>query len=333
MAYKLSAALAAGNTAVVKPSRHTSASTLEFAKLVEEAGFPKGVFNVVTGDKIGDYLTGSPKINKISFTGSTDTSQFILQNANKNITRVTLELGGKSANIIFADANLERAIVGAFAGIYAACGQTCVAGSRLLVEDSIYEQVVGEIVERAKNIRLGNPLESETEMGPVANRNQCDNILEHIGNAVAEGAELLAGGVRVQKGGLEKGYFIAPTVLAVKNDMKIAQTEIFGPVLSIIRFRDEQEALQMANDTKYGLSSGVWTNDLARAHRMAKAIRSGVVWVNTYRIFAPQAPFGGFKQSGYGKELGEEVLLDYTQVKNVIVDLSSEVCDPFSMRV
>ena len=209
----------------------------------------------------------------------------------------------------------------------------CVAGSRLLVEESIYDRVMNEIVARAKKIRLGNPLEKETEMGPVANRTQCENILELIKQAVAEGAELLTGGERVQTGELAKGYFIAPTVLAARNDMKIAQTEIFGSVLSVIRFRNEEEAVQIANDTKYGLSSGVWTNDLARAHRMAKAIRAGVVWINTYRNFAPQAPFGGYKQSGYGRELGEETLLDYTQVKNVIADLSSDVRDPFSMRV
>jgi acyl-CoA reductase-like NAD-dependent aldehyde dehydrogenase len=332
LANKLCPALAAGNTAVVKPSRYTSASSLEFAKLVEAAGFPKGVFNVVTGD-IGDVLTSSPKVNKISLTGGTEVAQHILKQATQHITRVTMELGGKSPNIIFADASLDRAIIGALSGIFQATGQTCVAGSRLLIEESVYDRVVNEIVERAKRIRLGSPFEKETGMGPVANRNQLENILSLIDQAVSEGAKLLTGGVRAQEGELAKGYYIAPTVLAVTNDMKIAQTEVFGPVLSVIRFRTEEEAIQMANDTKYGLAAGIWTNDLARAHRMAKAIKAGMVWVNTYRSSAVQAPFGGYKISGYGKERGEEALLDYTQVKNVMMDLSSDVYDQYTMRM
>ena len=335
LANKLPPALAAGNAVVVKPSSYTSASTLEFAKLVEAAGFPKGVFNVVTGggNGIGDCLTKSPKIDKISFTGGTSTGRHILRNASNNITRVTLELGGKSPNIIFADANMNRAIVGAIAGIFAATGQSCIAGSRLLVEESVFEQVVNTIVTRAQKIRLGNPLEKETEMGPVANRHQFEEILNHIEKAIAEGAEVLTGGKRVQQGELSKGYFIEPTVLAAKNDMSIAQTEIFGPVLSVIRFKNEDEAIQIANDTVYGLASGVWTSDLNRAHRMAKAIKAGVVWINTYRSSAAQAPFGGYKQSGYGRERGEEALLDYTQVKNVMMDLSSGIRDPFLIKV
>ena len=335
LANKLPPALAAGNAAVVKPSSYTSASTLEFAKLVEAAGFPKGVFNVVTGGgaEVGDCLTKSAKIDKISFTGGTHTGRHILRNASDNITRVTLELGGKSPNIIFADANMDRAMIGAIAGIFAATGQSCIAGSRLLVEDSVFEQVVNTIVARAKKIRMGNPLEKETEMGPVANRKQFEEILGHIDKAIAEGAEVLTGGKRVQRGDLSRGYFIAPTVLAATNDMMIAQTEIFGPVLCAIRFKNEAEAIQMANDTPYGLAAGVWTSDLNRAHRMARAIKAGVVWINTYRSSAAQAPFGGYKQSGYGRERGEEALLDYTQVKNVMLDLSSDVRDPFLIKV
>ncbi len=335
LANKFPPAVAAGNTAVVKPSSYTSASTLEFAKLVEAAGFPKGVFNVVTGggSEVGDCLTKSPEIDKISFTGGTSTGRHILRNASDNITRVTLELGGKSPNIIFADANMDRAIVGAIAGIFAATGQSCIAGSRLLVEDSVFEQVVNTIVARAKKIRLGNPLEKETEMGPVANRKQFEEILNYIDKAIAEGAKVLTGGERVQHGDLSKGYFIAPTVLEATNDMIIAQTEVFGPVLSVIRFKSEDEAIQIANDTLYGLASGVWTSDLNRAHRMARAIKAGVVWINTYRSSAAQAPFGGYKQSGYGRERGEEALLDYTQVKNVMMDLSSDLRDPFLIKV
>jgi (Z)-2-((N-methylformamido)methylene)-5-hydroxybutyrolactone dehydrogenase len=332
LANKLCPALAAGNTAVVKPSRYTSASSLELAKLVEAAGFPKGVFNVVTGDRVGDYLTSSPKVNKISLTGGTEVGQHILQQAAKNITRVTMELGGKSPNIIFADASLDRAIIGALTGIFQAAGQTCVAGSRLLVEESVYDRVVNEVVERAKKIRLGSPFDKETGMGPVANRNQLENILSLIEQAVAEGAQILTGGMRVQEGELGKGYFVAPTVLAARNDMKIAQTEVFGPVLCVIRFRTEEEAIQIANDTQYGLAAGVWTNDLARAHRITKAIKAGMIWVNTYRSIAPQTPFGGYKLSGYGKERGEEAVLEYTQMKNVMMDLSSDVYDQYAMR-
>lgn len=330
---KLCPALAAGNTAVVKPSSYTSASTLELAKLVEAAGFPKGVFNVVTGDRIGDTLTCSPKANKISLTGGTEVAQHILKQATKNITRVTMELGGKSPNIIFADANLERAIIGALTGIFQAAGQTCVAGSRLLVEDSVYDQVVSKVVEGAKKIRLGSPFDKETGMGPVANKKQMESILSLINQAVAEGAQVLTGGARVQEGELAKGYFIAPTVLAVTNNMQIAQTEVFGPVLCVIRFRMEEEAIQIANDTRYGLAAGIWTSDVSRAHRMAKAIKAGMVWVNTYRSIAPQTPFGGYKISGYGKERGEEALYEYTQLKNVMMDLSSEVYDQYTMRM
>jgi aldehyde dehydrogenase (NAD+) len=246
---------------------------------------------------------------------------------------VTLELGGKSPNIIFADANMDRAIVGAIAGIFAATGQSCIAGSRLLVQETVFEEVVSAIVQKAQRIRLGNPLEKETEMGPVANRHQFEEILNFIEKSIAEGAEVLSGGKRVQQGALSKGYFIAPTVLAATNDMNIAQTEIFGPVLTVIRFKNEEEAIQIANDTVYGLASGVWTSDLNRAHRMARAIKAGVVWINTYRSSAAQAPFGGYKQSGYGRERGEEALLDYTQVKNVMMDLSADVRDPFLIKV
>jgi len=335
LANKLPPALAAGNTAIVKPSSYTSASTLEFAKLVEAAKFPKGVVNVVTGGGkgVGDCLTRSPGIDKISFTGGTDTGRQILRNASRNITRVTLELGGKSPNIIFADADLNRAVVGAVAGIFAATGQSCIAGSRLLVEEAVYDEVVSAIVARAEAIRLGDPLETATEMGPVANRNQFEGILDAIDQAVAEGAKILTGGKRVLDGPLGKGFFIAPTVLAATNAMRIAQTEIFGPVLSVMRFKDEAEAIRMANDTVYGLASGVWTSDLNRAHRMARAIKSGVVWINNYRSSAPQAPFGGYKQSGYGRERGEEALLDYTQIKNVMMDLSVDTRDPFLINV
>jgi aldehyde dehydrogenase (NAD+) len=332
LANKLCPALATGNTAVVKPSRHTSASTLEFAKLVEKAGFPKGVFNVVTGD-CGDTLTSSPKVNKVSLTGGTEVARRILTKASENITRVAMELGGKSPNIVFADASLDRAIVGACTGVFQATGQTCVAGSRLIVEESVYDQVVNGVIEGARKFKLGDPFEKDTGMGPVANRNQFDHILGLIQDAIAEGAQLLTGGKRPDDPKLTKGYFIEPTVLAVTNDMKIAQTEVFGPVLCVIKFKTDEEAIQIANDTKYGLAAGIWTNNLSRAHRVAKAIKAGMIWVNTYRSIAPQTPFGGYKLSGYGKERGEEALLEYTQVKNIMMDLSSDVYDQFAMRM
>jgi aldehyde dehydrogenase (NAD+) len=330
---KLCPALAAGNTAIVKPSRSTSASTIELAKLVEQAGFPKGVFNVVTGDVCGDVLTGSPKANKISLTGGTEVAQHILKEAANNITRVTMELGGKSPNIIFADASLDRAIIGALTGIFQAAGQTCVAGSRLLVEEPVYDKVVKEVIAGAERIKLGDPFQKDTGMGPVANRKQMDTILGLIDGAVAEGAKVLTGGKRVTEGELAKGYFIAPTVLEVTNDMMIAQTEVFGPVLCIIKFKTEEEAVQIANDTKYGLAAGIWTNNASRAHRVARKIQAGMIWINTYRSMAAQTPFGGYKLSGYGKERGEEALYEYTQLKNIMMDLSSDVYDQYTMRM
>lgn len=334
LANKLAPALAAGNTVVIKPSENASASTLEFAKLVEAAGFPRGVVNVITGDaRVGDYLTKSSGLDKISFTGGPYTAKLICANANRNLVPVTLELGGKSPNIIFADADLERATVGAIAGIFAAAGQTCIAGSRLLVESSVYDEVVSNVVQRAKNIRLGNPLERSTEMGPVANKGQFERILGLLKTGTQEGATIATGGDIARSDQTKDGYFLLPTVLTdVTNDMSVAQNEIFGPVLTVIRFNDEDEAVRLANGTSYGLASGVWTRDLSKAHRMAKSIQAGTVWVNTYRTSAAQAPFGGMKQSGYGRERGKEALLDYTQLKNVMIDLSSDTRDPFSIR-
>ncbi len=330
---KLCPALATGNTVIVKPSRYTSASTLEMAKLVEAAGFPKGVFNVVTGDICGDYLTGSPKVNKISLTGGTAAGKHILKRAAENITRVTMELGGKSPNIIFEDANIERAIVGALGGIFQAAGQTCVAGSRLIVHESVYDRVVKGVVEGAQKMKLGDPFKKDTGIGPLANREQFDTILGLIDMAVKEGAKLLTGGKRATGEGLGNGYFIEPTAFEATNDMQIAQTEVFGPVLCIIKFKTEEEAVRIANDTVYGLAAGIWSNDASRVHRVAKQIKAGMIWVNTYRTLSPMTPFGGYKMSGYGKERGEESLMEYTQVKNITMDLSSVVYDQYTMRM
>jgi acyl-CoA reductase-like NAD-dependent aldehyde dehydrogenase len=335
LANKLAPALAAGNTVVIKPSEQTSVTTLEMGKLIIEAGFPAGVVNIVTGDgTVGDYLTKSPAIEKISFTGGTQTGKVIAQNASLNLIPTTMELGGKSPNIIFSDANLERALNGAVAGIFAAAGQTCIAGSRLLVQYSIYNEFVSKLVEKTKSIRLGDPLKADTQMGPVANSHQLDRIIQFIEIGKDEGAELVIGGSTSQQEECKKGYFVEPTIFSnVSNKMTIAQEEIFGPVLSVIPFENENEAIEIANDIKGGLASGVWTNDLSRAHRVSKQIEAGTVWVNTYRSNAAQAPFGGVKQSGYGRERGYQALLDYTRIKNIMIDLSEDERDPFSVKV
>jgi len=334
LANKLAPALAAGNTVVVKPSEHASVTTLELGKLVEKAGFPDGVVNIVTGNgRVGDFLTRSPSVEKISFTGGPQTGRIIASNASQNLVPTTLELGGKSPNIVFADANLERAINGAVAGIFGAAGQTCIAGSRLLIQRPVYGEVVDEVASRARKICLGDPLNPDTEMGPVANEAQYERILELIDAGKAQGAEVAAGGEPVRGDDFDRGFFIAPTVFAnVDNRMTIAQEEIFGPVLSTIPFDDEEQAIEIANSTRYGLASGLWTRDFSRAHRLSHSIHAGTVWVNTYRGAAAQAPFGGVKQSGYGRERGQHALVEYTRVKNVMADLSQSTSDPFSIR-
>jgi acyl-CoA reductase-like NAD-dependent aldehyde dehydrogenase len=334
LANKLAPALAAGNTVVIKPSEYTSVTTLELGKLVQEAGFPEGVINIVSGDgRVGDLLTRSPLVDKISFTGGPQTGRAIASNASQNLVPLTLELGGKSPNIVFADADLDRAVNGAVAGIFGAAGQTCIAGSRLLVERPVYGEVVDEVASRAKKIHLGDPLDPETEMGPVASETQYRRILELIDVGKSEGAEVAAGGQPAHGGNLDRGFFIAPTVFVnVDNQMTIAQEEIFGPVLSVIPFEDEEQAVEIANSTRYGLASGLWTRDFSRAHRLSRSISAGTVWVNTYRSAAAQAPFGGVKQSGYGRERGWHALLEYTRVKNVMADLSQSTSDPFSIR-
>lgn len=332
---KLAPALAAGNTVVIKPSEYTSVTTLELGKLIEQAGFPSGVVNIVTGDgRVGSMLTNSPDVNKISFTGGPVTGQKISETASRNLIPCTLELGGKSPNIIFDDANMENAITGAIAGIFAASGQTCIAGSRLLVQKTIYDEVISALKKRANEIRLGDPLDANIQMGPVANDTQFNKILSMINKGVEEGAKLIAGGEAAEEDELSKGYFIRPTVLAdVGENMYIAQEEVFGPVLSVIPFDTEEDAIRIANNSKYGLASGVWTRNLSRAHQMAKKINAGTVWINTYRTSAAQATFGGVKNSGYGKERGIQSLLEYTQIKNIMIDLSEETRDPFSIKV
>jgi aldehyde dehydrogenase (NAD+) len=333
LTFKLAPALAAGCTFVMKTAEQTPASSLELGRLFEEAGFPPGVFNVVTGGAAtGRALVRHPGVDKVAFTGSTETGISIMKDAADHLARVTLELGGKSPNIVFDDAYPEAAANGAVSGIFAATGQTCIAGSRLFVHEAMHDELVERLVQKAASIKLGNPLEMETEMGPVAFKEQLDKVMGYIRSGKEGGARVAYGGEVPRAPELQNGYFVEPTVLTgVSNDMKVAREEIFGPVLSVIPFRDEEEAIRQANDTRYGLAAGVWTKDLQRAHRVAHALKVGTVWINSYRTVSFNAPFGGYKMSGIGRENGLEVLKEYTNVKSVWVELSGETRDPFKL--
>jgi (Z)-2-((N-methylformamido)methylene)-5-hydroxybutyrolactone dehydrogenase len=334
LTFKLAPALAAGCTFVVKPAEQTPASTLEFAKLFEEVGFPPGVFNVVTGygQSTGRALVRHPGVDKVAFTGSTETGISVMKDAADHLAKVSLELGGKSPNIVFDDADLEASNNGVVSGIFAATGQTCIAGSRLFVQERAHDELVERLSDRAGTIRLGNPLETETEMGPVAFKEQLEKVQNYIRAGQEEGAELVYGGKRPDTEELKDGYFIEPTIFTqVDNDMQIAREEIFGPVLSVIPFKDEEELIRQANDTRYGLAAGIWTKDIQRAHRVAHALRAGTVWVNSYRTLSFNTPFGGYKMSGIGRENGLESINEYTQLKSVWVELSGQTRDPFTL--
>ena len=334
LTFKLAPALAAGCTFVVKAAEQTPASVLEFGKLFEEAGFPPGVFNVVSGFGVptGKALVSHPGVDKVAFTGSTQTGISVMKDAADHLAKVTLELGGKSPNIVFDDVDLEAANNGVVAGIFAATGQTCIAGSRLFVQERAHDELVERLSERAKTIKLGDPLDAETEMGPVAFKEQLEKIEGHVRAGKEEGATLVCGGKRPDADALEHGYFIEPTIFAqVENGMQIAREEIFGPVLSVIPFKDEEELIRQANDTSYGLAAGVWTKDIQRAHRVAHAIRAGTVWINAYRTLSFNTPFGGYKMSGLGRENGLEAFNEYTETKSVWVELSGQSRDPFTM--
>jgi len=335
LAWKLAPALAAGNTAVVKPSEYTSASTLEFMNLIEEVGFPKGVVNTVTGFglEVGSPLVDHPNVDKIAFTGSDVSGQKIYEAAAKKIMPVTLELGGKSPNIVFEDADFEAAVMGVISGIFAATGQTCIAGSRLLVQKSIHDKFVERLINVAKEAKIGDPMSTETHVGPVTTQPQYQKIIDYIEIAKKENAKCVLGGKPYTGPGAKGKQFIEPTIFTgVTNEMRIAQEEVFGPVLSVIPFDTEEDAVRIGNDIDFGLAAGVWTNDIGRALRMSEKLRAGTIWVNTYRAVSFTSPFGGYKRSGEGRESGKDAIKEFLQVKSVWIAQQTTTENPFIMR-
>ena len=335
MSLKVAPALAAGNTVVLKPSEFTSASLLEFVKLVEAAGFPRGVVNVVTGYGVeaGDALIGHPRVDRIAFTGGPEAGRIINEKAARHMKRVTMELGGKSPNIVFDDAELDQAVKGAVAGIFAASGQSCIAGSRLLVQSTIHDEFVGRLVDFIKDARFGHPSDPATQIAPISTRPQLEKIKSYVEIAKAEGARLVAGGEPASVPGWPNGLFFKPTIFVdVRNHMRIAQEEVFGPVLSVLRFDDEDDAVRIANDTQFGLAAGVWTTSLRRALTMADRIRAGTIWINNYRMTSTTSPFGGFKMSGIGREGGIAGMREYLEVKSVWLSTATEIPNPFVRR-
>jgi aldehyde dehydrogenase (NAD+) len=335
-AFKLPPALAAGNVVVWKPSEHASVSALEFAELFLQAGFPPGVVNVVAGlgAEAGAALSSHPKVAKIAFTGGEPGGRAVYETAAKDFKTVLLELGGKSANIVFDDAKIDDAVNGAISGIFAATGQSCIAGSRLLLHESIHDAFVERLVGIMKTAVMGDPTDPHTQVGPVTTRQQYQKVLDYIRIAAEGGAKCVLGGGPATRPECGKGWFVEPTIFTgVTNKMRIAQEEVFGPVLAVIKFRDEDEAVLIANDSAYGLAAGIWTQNLGRALRVAQRVQAGTVWVNTYRAISYMSPFGGYKRSGIGRESGATAILEFVQQKSVWINTgTAPVANPFVMR-
>ena len=333
-AVKLAPALAMGNTIIIKASEVAPTPLLEFAKLIDKVNLPKGVVNIITGfaENCSKILTSHPKVDRIAFTGGVQTAKHIVKNSAENLSQVTLELGGKSPVVIFKDARKNNAINGVLASIFGASGQSCIAGSRLYLQEEIYDEYLNEIKNRALKISIGDPMEKNTQIGPLATLQQLRNIENKISETIKQGGRLIVGGNKPKD--INKGYFFEPTIIECDNhNLPVAENELFGPVLSVMKFETEEEVISKMNDNQYGLSSGDYTSNLSRGMRVSKAIRAGITFVNTYRLISPSAPFGGIKDSGYGKEAGIESIKDYTRVKTTWFYTSDEpTLDPFSIR-
>ena len=333
-AIKLAPALAAGNTIVVKASEVAPTPLLEFAKIIDKVGLPKGVINVITGfaDECGRTLTSHKKVDRVAFTGGMETARHIVRNSAENLSQVTLELGGKSPVAIFKDANIENALNGVTASIFGASGQSCIAGSRLYLEKEIYEEFLNKLSSKAEQIKIGHPMEESTQMGPLCTLNQLTNIEEKVRLTLEQGAELITGGERPKE--INQGWYYKPTIIACDHhNLPAAENELFGPVLSVMKFSGEEEAIELMNDNSFGLASGVFSENNGTALRVSKAVRAGIVFVNNYRLISPVAPFGGYKNSGFGRESGMEVIRDYTRIKTTWINTSKEtIGDPFVIR-
>ena len=333
-AVKLAPALAMGNTIIIKASEIAPTPLLEFAKIIDKAGLPAGVVNIITGyaDTCSKILTSHPKINKIAFTGGVDTAKHIVKNSAENLSQLSLELGGKSPVVVFKDARKDNAINGIMASIFGATGQSCIAGSRLYLQEDIYQDYLDELKKRTEAIKIGDPLSTTTQLGPLATLKQLKNIQEKIQQTIDQGGKIITGGKKVSS--FKNGYYFEPTIIECDNhNLPVAENELFGPVLSVMKFKNEDQAIELMNDNSFGLAAGIFTENNGIAMRVSKAVQAGIVFVNTYRLISPVAPFGGFKNSGYGRESGLEVMKDYSNIKTTWISTSTEpLSDPFNIR-